>query len=497
MARREFLEYVWNTCIVPQLGYSFSRNHTLPYSIIGLQEMNLAYFYPDIYWNTACLTTNASANENIEGNKSTDYGKIAKAIGDMKMRGVKIALPDINTAKFGFAPDEAHNQIIFGLKGINGIGDDIVYEIIKHRPYESLEDFVSKNTIETRAMINLIKAGCFDGICRQSRQKTMRDYIVLLTKSKVEPKKALKMQNFPSLLELGILPKYDFQRRLFYFKRHVFQKGNSVTSGGTPKKDACALDEAAGIFFENECMGFFKEGIDYWESEGTLCITKNKFDKWYSMQMEGVKQWLSEKSTLEQYNKEQYKRFADAVWKKYCTGNISKWEMDSLSFYYTEHELEKVNKSKYGLTGYQDIPEEPVVIGKIQKKNKAGAVIREWDKYRLYKIAGTVLDRDANKHYITLLTTEGVVTVKFYDGAFVHYDKQISKKIDGSDKKTVLEKSWFSRGNKLLITGVRRGNTFYPKRYSDSIAQHTLCFIEEVYENGDLQLKYGREKVDT
>ena len=130
---------------------------------MALIEMNMAYHFPIIYWNCACLTINASANEDVEDNKSTNYGKIAKAIGDMQHHGVKIALPDINTAKFGFSPDQKNNQIVFGLKGINAVGDDVVQQVIANRPYDSLNDFVQKNKdLDTRSVINLIKAGCFD-----------------------------------------------------------------------------------------------------------------------------------------------------------------------------------------------------------------------------------------------------------------------------------------------------------------------------------------------
>lgn len=162
--RDQMLNYVWNFCVKPQLGYAFSTNHTVPYSIIGLIEMNLVYRFPQIYWNTACLTINASANEDVEDNKSTNYGKIAKAIGDMQKRGVKVVPPDINTSRFEFAPDEINNQIIFGLKGINGVGDDVAKQIIDNRPYTSLLHFLEQNNFETGVVIKLIKAGCFDKI---------------------------------------------------------------------------------------------------------------------------------------------------------------------------------------------------------------------------------------------------------------------------------------------------------------------------------------------
>jgi DNA polymerase-3 subunit alpha len=98
--RPVLLHYVWDVQIKRQLGYSFSLNHTMPYSCIALQEMNLAYHYGKLYWNTACLTINAGADESNSNNKSTQYGKIAKAIGNIKKQGQKVALPDIQRAKF-------------------------------------------------------------------------------------------------------------------------------------------------------------------------------------------------------------------------------------------------------------------------------------------------------------------------------------------------------------------------------------------------------------
>ena len=55
------LDYVWNVQVGRQIGYSFSDIHTTAYSYIAIQEMNLCYFYPDIYWKTACLSVDAGA----------------------------------------------------------------------------------------------------------------------------------------------------------------------------------------------------------------------------------------------------------------------------------------------------------------------------------------------------------------------------------------------------------------------------------------------------
>ena len=117
---------------------------------------------------------------------------------------------------------------------------------------------------------------------------------------------------------------------------------------------------------------------------------------------------------------------------------------------------------------------------------------KERPRFKLTRICGTVLDKDKNKHCITLLTPAGVVTVKFYKGQFGFYDKQISEMNEENNKKTVLEKSWFGRGNKLLVTGYRREDQFVPKKYMDSAYRHTLQLITEIDEQGNLKLQSER-----
>ena len=79
-----------------------------------------------------------------EAGASTDYGKIAKAIGDITAAGIKLSLVNINTSNFGFAPDVNNNQILFGLKGLLNVDDDVIQSIIENRPYKSPKDFLNK-----------------------------------------------------------------------------------------------------------------------------------------------------------------------------------------------------------------------------------------------------------------------------------------------------------------------------------------------------------------
>ncbi|NLB77383.1 MAG: hypothetical protein GX796_00640, partial [Clostridiaceae bacterium] len=74
---------------------------------------------------------------------------------------------------------------------------------------------------------------------------------------------------------------------------------------------------------------------------------------------------------------------------------------------------------------------------------------------------------------------------------FTKYDKQISVKQDDGKKK-IMERSWFTRGNKLLITGIRRGDVFIPKIYKSGQYQEPFLLIKEIDDNGELTLQYSR-----
>ena len=111
---------------------------------------------------------------------------------------------------------------------------------------------------------------------------------------------------------------------------------------------------------------------------------------------------------------------------------------------------------------------------------------------RLFRIFGTVLDRDKSKKTVTLLTTSGVVVVKIFGAVFSQYDKQISER--GADgKKHVIEKSMFSRGNKIIVCGVRDGDAFRAKKYSKT-PFHLVEQIVEIDSFGNIITKSRGEQ---
>jgi len=506
---KKLCKYVWNVLIAMSRGYGFNLSHTLAYSLVGLQELNLAYRYPTIMWDCACLIADSGGAEKVEeedeevtvveesfdssigifneveeeeeeedeeDSKTTkkkkankvNYGKIATAIGKMSSEGIDIEATDINKSKYTFSPDVEHNRIIYGLSGINKVGDDIVKQVIENRPYISIEDFLSKVKINKPQMVNLIKSGAFDNLYGGDRIKAMSDYIDLIA----DKKKRITLQNMKMLMEFNLIPsEYDFQCRVYNFNKYLkkFKINNSY-----------GLNNIALNFYSNN---FDMDLLTPAEGGFIFEIKQTDWDKIYKKQMDIIRPFI-QKNNEELLNSVNV-RLRNDLWDKYCEGNISKWEMDSISCYIHEHELKNLKNGFYGLSDYARLPEEPEVSYEFRAKDTGKKI----PLYKIHRIAGTVLDKDKAKKTVTLLTTSGVVTVKIFGDAFTHYDKQISEKQPDGTKK-VVEKSWLSRGNKIIVTGIRRDNDFIAKKYKNT--PHHLVELITSIDNGYIKTQIER-----
>ena len=528
---QKFAHYVWDVLIAMSKGYGFNQSHTLAYSLIGLQEMNLAYRFPIMFWNCACLISDAGGNEENESDadgiedvgmggtdsgsayemaedfvdfgdegpdddddageddeedadsksagssgktkkkvKTTNYGKIATAIGKIKQSGVDVAPPDINRSTYTFSPDVDNNTIRYGLSGITKVGEELVRTIMEGRPYKSLRDFLDRVRINKPQMVNLIKSGAFD--CFGDRVQVMREYIDSVS----DTKKRITLQNMKMLIDFGLIPDdYDMERRVYNFNKYLKKM----------KLDS----EFYGL--DNIAFEFYSKHFDIDKllpsdvTESGFKIRQTAWDTYYQRHMDIIRPFVQKHAAelLVEVNN----RLTEDTWNKYCLGSLSKWEMDSVSFYSHEHELVNVDAELYELSDFFDLPEEPEIERMIPIKGKYVPILR------LHRIYGTVLDRDKAKKTVTLLTPNGVVTVKIFGGVFSNYDKQISER--GPDgKKHVIEKSMFSRGNKIVVVGVRDGeNTFRAKKYSKT-PYHLVEQIVQVYDNGLIELKSRGEQ---
>lgn len=470
---KNLCNYVWNVLVSTSKGYGFNASHTLAYSLVGLQEMNLAFRFPIIFWNTACLITDSGGVEDADSEgKNNNYDKIATAIGKMKQAGISVMPPNVNKSQYTFYPDVEENKIVFGLRGMLNVGEEVISNIIKYRPYYSPKDFLQKVKPNKQSMISLIKGGAFDEM--EDRKFVMAWYIW----ETCDKKSRITLQNMPGLIRYGLLPEDTEERimarRVYEFNRYL----KAIT-----KADSCAYKDFYTL--DTRALNFLNElGCDdLIETDNLAWFIKVKtWDKVYQGWMNIFRNWIAEEkdSILQNLNETIFME----DWNKYASGTISAWEMEALCFYYHDHELANVNAGKYGLADFFKLPEDPIVDRVFYKGDK------EIKMFKLCKICGTCIAKDKNKSTVTLLTTTGVVTIKFRKEYFSIFDKQISEKnADGTKK--VIEKSWFNRGNMILVQGIRSGDSFIPKKYASS-GGHQLYKINDILDSGDLVLQTER-----
>ena len=494
-------DYIWEVAVAPQLGYAFSLNHSLPYSFVGMQSIFLAYNFNPIYWNTACLIVNSGSLEDnseeevvdiyapeaqdlsegvtfqdlpdrsgkIRRTAATDYGKIAKAIGDIQAAGIKVSLANINKSKFGFAPDVENNRILFGLKGMLNVGDDVVDAIIKNRPYASPKDFLARVKPGKQAMVSLIKGGAFDDM--EDRKFVMAWYLW----ETCDKKKRITLQNMAGLMKYDLIPS---NTEVMVLAKRVYEFNRYLKAACKGRGDSYMLDERALNFI----MELGEEKLLTAYGDNFELNAKEWDKKIYQKHMDVIREFLNNNKD-ELLNKLNSAIFMED-WNKYAKGTISAWEMEVLCFYYHEHELSCVNADRYGFADFFSLPEDPEIDKTFIKAGK------EIHIFKLHRICGTCIAKNKTKGTVTILTTTGVVNVKFRKEYFSLFDKQISER--GADGvKHVVEKSWFNRGNMIVVTGIRSGDDFVSKKYA-STGGHQLYKIDSILDNGELRLKDSR-----
>ena len=470
--------YIWKYGAGPQMGYSFSIIHALAYSFIGMQTLYLATHFDPVYWNTAYLIVNSGSLEDEDSEDDsqagTNYTKLAKAISQIRSAGIKVSLADINHSEFSFVPDPDNKQILFGMKGMLNVGDDVIEEIIKHRPYVSPQDFINKINPKKNVMISLIKGGAFDNMI--DRKECMAWYLW----ETCDKKKKVNLQNLSGLMKYKLVPEDNDEqvmaRRVYEFNRYL----KAITIPANKLKPYYILDERAAAFL----MDIEQEKI-ICQNGDLYCVLKTDWEKIYQKWMNVYRTWMTENQDdiLYKYNK---LIFLDE-WNKYAQGTMSAWEMEVLCFYYHEHELANVDKNKYGFVNFNNLSPEPVIDRTFTKGEK---VIK---MYKLYKICGTCIAKNKLKSSVTLLTTDGVVEVKFAREFFAMFDKQISAFGDDG-KKHIIEKSWFNRGSKIIVQGLRIDDMFKAKKYA-STGGHLLYKIDEIIDN-DIKIRTVRAQGD-
>jgi len=460
--------YIWNNGVGPQMGYSFSIIHALAYSFVGMQTLYLATHFNPIYWNTACLIVDSGSLE--ESSDSTNYKKIAIAIGKMRKAGIKISLVNVNKSGFGFEPDAENNQVLFGLKAVMGVGDDLVNKIIDNRPYSSVNEFLEKVNPNRAGMVALIKGGAFDELV-PDRVQCMKDYIW----ETCDKKKRITLQNLAGLMKYNLIPDvYKQEKRVYEFTRYL-----KAMCKYTPTH--YKLDERGIKFLES----IDSDDLIEQDNKGNFVLSLKDWDKVYQFNIDSFRTYINNNKEL-LLNKLNGIIFLEDM-NKYASGTISAWEMETLCFYYHEHELANIDLDKYGLVDFFELAPEPEV-----ERTYTTRTGHKGNIFKLNKIAGTCIAKDKLRSTVSLLTVNGVVDVKFRKEYFSLFDKQIS--VRGEDGvKHVVEKSWFNRGSMIIVQGFRSDDNFIPRKYGN--VGHQLYKINSV-DGKDLTIQTSRHAGD-
>ena len=457
-----------------------NKSHTLCYSCIGLQEAWLNYKYNPIYWQTANLIVR-SGSYNADANDATDYGKMAVAIATIQHEGVTISNPDINNPQFEFVPDVKNEQIIFSMKGVNGVNTELAQSIIQNAPYASMQDFATRmldtKIVHPAQMIKLIKGGCFLTLHNPDRFKTMEWY---LRNYCFEPLSKLTMTQLPKMQEFGIIPEqFKDSLNCIKIKQYVLDDEGLYKlyinlDKKLPKRGYhdryFILDDvsqpAVKKYFTEDCIVDVKDGY--------YIISEKDFLKEYEKLVKPLRDWFGSEDALNTYNDALFQ----SLWDDKASGTEASWNMEACCYYDQNHELDGINEAEYGIVNYFDLPENPEPYTWYRRK-----VDGEWKnvpKYRITRIAGTVLNSNNIRGTVSLLTVYGIVNVKMPKNLFAFYNRQISVVDNITNKKTIKEKSWFQRGNKIMCCGYRREDNFIVHNYQDTIYKNRIVLIIDI-----------------
>ena len=168
--------------LIPFADYGFNKSHAVCYAVLAYKTAYCKANYPTEFW-AANLTNEINSTETLR-----QYLAFARA------DSIKILPPDINLSEQDFSVSDG--KIVYGLKGMKGLGQAAADEIIRARTdqgnFESFQDFLDKvdlRCINKRVLETCIQAGLFDRIDSHHR--------------------AMLYHNCPALLEIATRKRKD------------------------------------------------------------------------------------------------------------------------------------------------------------------------------------------------------------------------------------------------------------------------------------------------
>ena len=174
-------------------AYAFNKSHAAAYGMVTFQTAWLKCYHPVEFM--ASLLTSVKENTN----------KIVEYVMECRRMDIEILPPDVNEGYSYFSVSDG--RIRYALSAIKGIGSGVINNIVQERErggrFTSMQDFMRRLTskeVNKSSIENFIKAGAFDGLEGNRRQK-LQVYQSMLDSVNREKKDSMSGQM--SLFDMG------------------------------------------------------------------------------------------------------------------------------------------------------------------------------------------------------------------------------------------------------------------------------------------------------
>ena len=211
-------------------GYGFNKSHAVSYSILSYQCAWLFNYYPEC-WMAAFL------DKEPESRKSA-------AISLAQKYGFNIKEVDINTSTSQWEIAEDKTTLIQPFSSIKGVGDKAIEQIIKHRPFNTVEELLFNEEIEysklnKKALHSLCLSGALDNlkderfvnlkhfwtICVENRPKSLKKLNELVVDDEIKSVEDFSIEeridhitDLTGVFPFDLVMDKDIKNRLDFYK---------------------------------------------------------------------------------------------------------------------------------------------------------------------------------------------------------------------------------------------------------------------------------------